>query len=458
MYRFANVFPWLRADTSEQKLQSVDDQGWTRIFDWRPNRWQQHTPFSTEDSVLANPYVFACLTLISGDIGKLRPLLQQEDGDIWKKIPGKYVEVLLKPNKHQNHIQFKEQWILSKLIHGNTYALKIRDTRGRIIGLIILDPLKVHPVIADNGDVYYRLQNDVLSMVDEPIVVPAMEIIHDRFNCLYHPLVGLSPIFASGTTSTMGLKIINNSRRFFSNNSNPGGMLVAPGSISDSTALRLKEYWESNFTGDNSGKVAVLGDDLKYEGMRMNNVDAQLLEQLNWTGEAICSTFHVPAYMVGLGSQPTYNNIEAQTLGYYTQCLQSPIESMEESLGMGLGLPDNQRIQLDLDGLFRMDQNTLMTIVKNGVSSGIYAPDDGRRRFNLPPVPGGQYPYLQQQNYSLEALARRDEQGIPGETPAPTTPAPTEPVEPDVDQVENAADYLGYVLEREVARLEHERA
>ena len=35
------------------------------------------------------------------------------------------------------------------------------------------------------------------------------------------------------------------------------------------------------------------------------------VEQRKLTSETVCSVFHVPAYMVGVGPAPTYNNIEA---------------------------------------------------------------------------------------------------------------------------------------------------
>ena len=50
-------------------------------------------------------------------------------------------------------------------------------------------------------------------------------------------------------------------------------MLTAPGAIADATAARLKTYWDTNFSGDNTGKVAVLGDGLKYEAMSVNAVE-----------------------------------------------------------------------------------------------------------------------------------------------------------------------------------------
>src|SRR5690606_8918055 len=118
--------------------------------------------------------------------------------------------------------------------------------------------------------------------------IPASEIIHDRWNTLYHPLVGLSPVYAVGINALAGRKIIANSAKFFANGAQPSGVLTALGAISDDTAARLKEHWETNYTGDKVGRVAVLGDGLKYEQMTMTATDAQLIEQLKWTAETVC--------------------------------------------------------------------------------------------------------------------------------------------------------------------------
>ncbi|WP_323008938.1 hypothetical protein [Paracoccus sp. (in: a-proteobacteria)] len=41
-------------------------------------------------------------------------------------------------------------------------------------------------------------------------------------------------------------------------------------------------------------------------------------------------------------------------------------------------------------------------------AKGIFSPNEMRRRFDLGPKKGGDSPMLQEQNYSLEALAKRD--------------------------------------------------
>jgi HK97 family phage portal protein len=359
--------------------------------------------------------------------------------------------VLRRPNHFQNRIQFYEGWVTSKLTHGNTYALKVRDARGVVTRLYILDPRRVTPLVSDEGDVFYQLKVDSLSGVTEDVIVPAREIIHDRMNCLFHPLVGISPIYACGLAAMQGSAIQNNSTHFFQNGSKPGGVLTAPGAISDDTAKRLKAHWDANYSGENSGKVAVLGDGLKYEAMAMTATDSQLVEQLRWSAETVCSVFHVPAYKVGVAT-PTYNNAEILNQIYYSDCLQSLVEAIELCLDEGLELPAPYGTDFDLASLLRMDTAALYKSNNDAVGGGWMAPNEARRRVDLPPVEGGDSPLIQQQNYSLAALAKRDAQADPFNEPQPEAQT-----EPDDDEIEDQARLFALLMQKELT-IEHPSA
>lgn len=416
-------------------LQPIGSGGtWFPLFDTTPGDWQKSVKPGL-NSVASNNAVYACVTLISSDIGKLRPKLVEVDVDgIWSETTSPaFSPVLRKPNRFQNHIHFKEWWVMSKLLHGNTYALKERDQRGVVVAMYILDPNVVTPLVSPDGAVYYQLNEDNLAgLPAAQIIVPASEIFHDRMNCLFHPLIGTSPLYSCGTTAEQGLKIQKNSIAFFGNNSSPGGVLTAPGEISDPTADRIKKYWEDNYTGEKAGRIAVLGDGLKFEPMRMTAVESQLADQVNLSAKAICSAFHVPPFMVGLGDEPTYANGQTLQNHYYQRCLQSHIELMEECLADGFGMltTTNGRqlaVELDLSGLLRMDTKTQMETLKIGVDGSLITPNEGRREINRKPIAGGDTIYMQQQNYSLEALANRDK-GDPFAKPMAAPVAPAAPV------------------------------
>ena len=407
-------------------LSPVDsNRGWFPLIrESFPGAWQQNVEVNME-SVLSYSADFACRTLIASDISKLAIRLVELDANgIWNvtKNPA-YSPVLRKPNHYQNRMQFMENWVLSKLQTGNTVILKQRDNRNVVVKLYVLDFTRVTPLVATSGDVFYELHTDHLSGLEQRVVVPASEIIHDRFNCMFHPLVGVSPIFASGLASVQGLAIQSNSTHFFRNNSNPGGILVAPGAISDETATRLKTYWDEQFSGKNRGKVAVLGDGLKYEQMTTKAVDAQLIEQLKWTAEVVCSTYHVPPYKIGVGALPSFNNVQALNTEYYAQCLQVLIEAIELCLDEGLATGETLGTELDIDNLLRMDSVSQMDVLDKG--KNIMEVNEARKKLNLGPTKGGDAVYRQQQDFSLAALAKRDASADPFAkgTTAATKPA-----------------------------------
>jgi len=392
--------------------------------------WQSGIRLETQKNILAFSAVYACVSMIADDIAKLRvKLVEQLQSGVWAEVArnSPKAPVLGKPNSFQTRIQFFNQWITSKLIHGNTYVYKQRDNRRVITDLYVLDPRLVVPLVADDGSVWYQCNRDYLNSVLEPITVPASEIIHDRAATLFHPLVGISPIYACGGSATQGLRIQSNSSRFFENMSRPSGQLTTAGTITDITAERLKAEFEKNFSSGNIGRLLVTGDGLKYEPMTIPAADAQLIEQLRWTVEDVARCFHVPLFKIGESNNPRATTIGPLNQEYYSQTLQALIESVELLLEEGLELGSNYGIEMDLDGLLRMDPAARADATQKNVGSGVWTPNEARAKENLPPVDGGNTPYMQQQMWPLAQLADRP---LPGVVPAlPAPDASTDPTE-----------------------------
>src|SRR5215831_494833 len=159
------------------------------VWESFPGAWQQDVPIRN-DVAQAFHADFACKTLIARDIAKLRvKLVEQDNNGIWSETTNPaFSPVLRQPNSFQTRNQFWESWVLSKLSRGNAYILKVRDNRNIVTDLYVLDPCRVQPLVADDGSIFYRLNADNISGIPNEITVPAREIIHDRSNCLFHPL------------------------------------------------------------------------------------------------------------------------------------------------------------------------------------------------------------------------------------------------------------------------------
>ncbi|WP_373753795.1 phage portal protein [Neisseria weixii] len=394
----------------KKSLQGVQSSGWRSIIN-EPftGAWQRNQELKRED-MAAFFAVFSCVTRISHDIAKLPLQTRVKKDDVWINQSVRGFDFLKKPNHYQSTQQFLESWLSAKLLTGNAYIFISRNAKGEIDGLYVLNSDRVYPLVDDDGEVFYQISNDRLNKIGEQVVtVPASEIIHDRWNCFYHPLVGLPPVMACNAAAGNGLAIQKSSKSFFVNRSMPAGILTAPGHIDKEKATALRDRWNEAYSGENAGKTAVLGDGMTYQSVSMTAVDSQLIEQLKLSAEIVCSTFKVPPFLIGFGSLPSGMKVSDLNELYYSSCLQALIESIENLLTYHSGAEAKSiSIEFDLDSLIRMDGESQMTILRDGIGAGVFKINEARAKVGLGKVEGGDTPYLQQQNYSLQALAKRD--------------------------------------------------
>ena len=418
---------------------------WGRIIEAFGGMWSQHLTIDNTQTLLASSPVYACVQIISRDVAKLPLDLQRETStEIWENASNPaYSPVLRRPNRYQTPMQFLEQWILSKLLWGNTNILKEYDARQVVRAMYILDPSRVQTKVASDGSVYYALAQDRLAGVEESILIPAEDVMHDRALTLFHPLVGVSPLYAAALTATQSRQIQTNASVFFKNMSRPSGQLTAPGSIPDETAARLKREFEERFSGENVGRILVAGSGLKFEAFTMPAEQSQLVEQLQWAPIDVARAFQVPPYKIGAATRPS--DAAAADQEYYNEVILPHVTAIEQLMTAGLFLPNDWRVNFDEDGLVRMDRKKRMESWQIGVRGGFMSPNEVRRQENLPPVDGGETPYMQHQDYPLAALANREVPPAAGTAPA-TPPAPeAEDEDEDEEAMEEARALLAEI-------------
>ena len=395
------------------------------------------------DTLLSNPTVFACVTRIAQDIAKCRlRLVVEQDTDIWTPTTNPaYSPFLRRPNHYQTPTKFVEQWVTSKLLWGNTYVLKRRDGRGVVTAGYILNPAYVTVKVAPDGSIFYELRRPDSDLTGlwplpngEPVIVPAREIIHDRINCLFNALVGLSPLYAAGAPALLGSTISRASTNLFAKGGQPIGALSSDLEIKKDQAEQMRQRWQEAYGGaENSGKVAVLGLGLKYEPIAATAVDSQLTEQQGLSAVEICKCFGMPVALIDTTKGAPYGNHEQLVQLYHDECLQSLIVGTETALDEGLGIdqPVNgvqYGTEFDIDDLIWMDTATRTKAASDTIGGGALSPNEARRKFfGIAGAKGGASPMVQQQYYSLAALAERDA-AQPFAKPAPATP----PAVPDV--------------------------
>jgi HK97 family phage portal protein len=387
--------------------------GWRLISEQFSGEWQRNMTEQRGD-LLTYPTLYACVFRIASDIGKLPFQLRRSAGGVWIETTSPaYSPVLRKPNAYQTAGQFREQWMLSKLLHGNAYTLKRRDNRGVVTELYVLDPERVLPMVSDAGSVFYQLRSDKLNTLPEDypterLIVPAFDIIHDRCMTMHNPLIGVPPVAAANWPAVKNAKIMRNATEFFANNAQPGGLLTAPAGMTEEDADAVKKYWQTEFSGPSAGRVAVIGADMKFTPFAMKSIDSQMIEQMRYSDEQICQPFGIPPFKVGIGQVPAGLGVDGLNQLYYSDALQTHIEHMEALLNEGLRVEDPLSVELGLEPLLRMDEAKKADVEVKLVGGKIKTPDEGRARFNLAATGGGDTLWGQNQDYPLGMLADRD--------------------------------------------------
>lgn len=407
-------------------LQSVTDRvaiggNWRTVFDWRSGAFQQNDPFLGEGErrdIMSTAVVYACIRLIAWDIAKLPATIKKLVNDVWVLADHQVLSLLIrKPNYYQGWIDFILAWLFSYLVAGNAYIVKVRGGPGRFTQLVVLDPCKVEVLVDQNsGAIFYRVGMDPLTPVTmEDTLIPASEIIHHRYMAFGHPLIGTSLLVRAQIASRMRQGILTTQADLGDSNAVPAGILIAPEGLSDEQLKTLETRWNNG----TDKRVRVVDAAFKFEAMQAKFIDSQSKEFAEVGAVDICVACGVPPWKVGVGTRPVGMDVEAANITYFQDCLQLPIEHIEQLLDTGLEVPKDVYICLERDELFLLDSATRAAIDAILVK-GIAAPNELRRKWNLPPTPGGDVVYMQQQNYSLEALAKRDQAA-----PAPSSTAPS---------------------------------
>jgi HK97 family phage portal protein len=368
--------------------------------------------------------VYACVNTIASDLAKLPIIVNRVDltTGARTRLPLDYYATLLRsPNSYQTSADFIGCFVQSYLLQGNAYAFGgKRNGRGEIEELHVLNPYRVTPLIADDGSVFYRCGDDLLAGIRGELLVPERDMIHHRLPLVPgFPLVGVTPIFAAAASSSVGLKILQNSQQFFANSSRPAGVLTAPGKISPETATRLGQDWDSGYTGERFGKTAVLPEGLKWEPLTITAQDAQLIEQLRYSVEDVARVFRVPLYLLGDMTKVTYRNTETLFRVFVSECLGFHLTAIESRLERAFEFPPQYELRFDLSVALRTELDVRYAAYQTALSAGWQSINEVRAQEGLQPVDGGEEPRVQMQ---YVPLSKADEPP-PAPAPAPAEPA-----------------------------------
>ena len=329
--------------------------------------------------------------------------------------------VLRAPNGYQTRSDFMLNLVRALQFHGNAYALASRDDRSEIAELHLLDPRGVTPMIyPEDGEIFYRIAlSPILQAYGAPLIVPERDILHVKLHTsASDPLRGETPIRAAAAAIAANEAISGHQAVFYDNMSRPSGVLQTDQKLTAEQTRELRDRWEEMSRGLNSGRVPILSSGLTWRQMGLSADDAQMVQAFRMSVEDIARAFRVPLPLVNILEGATYTNTEHLMRFWLASGLGFLLEHIELAFDRLFGLAPGEYLEFDTDRLLRTDFAARMTALGEAVSKGVYAPNEARLKEDLPAVPGGDVPRVQQQMVPILPTS-----------PAPEAPPPEKPGE-----------------------------
>jgi len=377
---------------------------------WSQN-WFQKGDTVTSGTALRSTAVYTCVSIIANGISRLKVkhYLDAELKGRREDFKSDIAKLFNKPNAYQNRMDFLLYLMMSLLLDGNAYAYAKRDAKGRIISLHPLNARSTQVnIVPDTGEVWYSLatnSNDLIPTEDDTFI-PASNVLHLRLFTPVHPLVGVSPLIACSLSIEAGMNIQDQSNTFFANKSKPGGYLRTPNKLDPKTAKLLGKAWAEGTNGLASGKTAVLDQDLSFESIALNAVDAEIINQYKLSVTDIANVYHVPFHMVDPSVSHNFETSEAvdrafvsSTLSFYAEYLEAGFDDFFEYDGR------TEYVEFDIEeSIGRGNFKDRMSAYSSGILGGVLRPNDARAKENMPDEDGGDALYMQRQNRPLKNI------------------------------------------------------
>ena len=391
---------------------------------------------SYDKSRMAEVTYFTCLKVLSEAVSKLPIALQKvmdDNGIIDMTSDTLWTTIRTRPNPFMTPCTFWSATENCRNHYGNAYVYIDRSTSG--VNLWILDPkcvrIKMSMLcdLSEQPDIYYVYTSP---QTGEEHVYRSDEILHFKTSTTFGGLIGLSVQEKLKLSLDGAVKSQEMLNSLYENNFVPKvAVQFQPGAetntqLKEQYIQQLQNYADGKVKGTRSFLPVAFGTSLVPLNIKLT--DGQFLELRKYTALQIASAFGIKPNHLNDYEKSSYTNSETQQLAFYTDTMLYIIKQYEEELNFKL-LSDEQRksgyrFKFNIAAVLRGDTKSQLESLAQGVSNGVYTPNEARRNLDLPSKPGGDRLYFNGSNIpidqageqykekSLETLAKSLESAI----------------------------------------------
>lgn len=366
---------------------------------------------TTPDLAMKVATAFRCVSILSGSIAALPLELKRKKGcyfGIDEDDPINYA-LNVRPNHRLSAFELKRNAIALMLNHGNAYIYP--DWVGGELRLILLSPYSVsYDKIMDEYMVNDTVNNIYTTLSSD-------EIIHLKGFSLDGGYTGVSVIHFAGQTLGIGTGINKKSL----SDQQPGSSLrgFISGDYDSARGItnlqddQIKPVVERIRSELRSGEtVTYLQGDLKFNPMSLTPADLQTLEMMKLNVLELCRFYGVHPDKAFAGQSQNYKASEMSQVQFMADTLNPLLRQIENEFFIKLiprKLSSKYKLMFDLESFYQTDLETMSTFMEKTVQNGLYTHNEWRAKRDMPPVKGGDTPFVSCNTAPIDSLKIKGE-------------------------------------------------
>lgn len=369
--------------------------------------------------------VYRCTDILSGSIASIPLQLKVKKNGVFQYSESEPMNYYL--NKVANPRQTSWDMMCNAVIQmvnaGNAYIYP-EYRLGELKGLTLLSPGSVtHDPMLD-----HYLINDFVNNIYKS--VSSADIIHLKNMSLDGGLSGVSTIKYASRVLSIGASSDERSLDSFQPGSSLKGFISGSGEVArgmgavqDAQVETVADRVEKEISSGK--KIFRVPGDMKFNPLSLSPADLQLLQTKDITAKDICRFYGVHPDKVFAGQSSNYKASEMSQVDFINDTLIPRIRKIEAEFNAKLiprEISSKYRIEFDLEAIYQTDLKSTAAYMKATIESGIYTPNEWRRRKGQAPVEGGDEPFVSANIAPLNSAKIRGE----------SKSAPKNEVSPDI--------------------------
>lgn len=291
----------------------------------------------------------------------------------------------INPDPRLNSFEFRKLITWSLLLRGNGYAYIERDDQLNCKQLWYLSPDDVFPSITKEGKVVYYVKS-LDSVIGDYDMIHLWLHLDQNFN-------GISVIRYAAETLAGATAAERTSNNFFKSGGKLAGILKVHGNFSEETRKQVKESWQTSF-GSETDKVpvALLPQNIDYQSVSVNPVDADLLNNRKYTIVQIAQFFNISPLKLYDLTHTSYNTLEQTQLAFLQDTILPITKAIEAEFNKKLFKPSQvgqKSVVFNFKSLMATNKQEQAAYYKELLVNGIMTCNEVRKELGLSPVEGG---------------------------------------------------------------------